>query len=127
MPPKREALRWAAYAEEDYEYAQLGLTRYPRNATWDFHQSAEKYLKAALLGQSIEPPRTHDLLRLLSLLEPGLQADSDPVIAASFLALFGVVRRYLGDLPEVSVQDARRAQNEATKLRAFVRKKLSLD
>ena len=69
MPPKREALRWAAYAEEDYEYAQLGLTRYPRNATWDFHQAAEKYLKAALLEENIEPPRTHDLLRLLSLLK----------------------------------------------------------
>ena len=126
MPPKPEALRWAAYAEEDYEYAQLGLTRFPRNATWDFHQAAEKYLKAALLEENTEPPRTHDLLLLLSLLEPGLHVDSKLVTAASELALFGVARRYPGDLPEVSVQDAKRAQAAATELRLFARKKLSL-
>ena len=68
-----------------------------------------------------------DSNQMIPAIEPGLQADSDPVTAASFLALFGVVRRYPGDLLEVSVQDAQRAQNEATKLRAFARKKLSLD
>ena len=124
---RREALRWAAYAEEDYNYAQLGSERYPRAASWNFHQAAEKYLKAALLDAGVEPPRTHDLLRLLSLLEPDLEQDSDLVEAASVLALFGVVRRYPGDLPEVSTQDAQRAQDAATQLRAFARAKLSLD
>ena len=130
MPPdenKQEALRWAAYAEEDYEYAQLGLADYPRNASWDFHQAAEKYLKAALFNANTEPPRTHDLLRLLSLLEPELPNDSELVTAASNLALFGVIRRYPGDLPAVSVQDAERARNAAAKLRIFAREKLSLD
>lgn len=126
MPPKREALRWAAYAEEDYEYAQLGTSRYPRNATWDFHQAAEKYLKAALFDQGVEPPRTHDLLRLLSILAPKLSSDSELVEAASDLALFGVVRRYPGDLPDVTTQDAARAQRAAAKIRAFVRNRLSL-
>jgi HEPN domain-containing protein len=38
-----------------------------------FHcqQSAEKYLKALLQDWGIEPPRTHDLAKLLSLLAPG--------------------------------------------------------
>ena len=124
---KLEALRWITYAEEEYNYAQLGFRRYPRTASWNFHQAAEKYLKAALLNTDTEPPRTHDLLRLLSLLEPDLARDSEVVKAASVLALFGVARRYPGDLPEISVQDIERARDAATCLRAFVRSKLSLD
>ena len=128
MPPDRqEALIWAAYAEEDYEYALLGLQTHPRNAGWDFHQAAEKYLKAALLNLGQEPPRTHDLLRLLSLLAPELPNDDERVIAASTLALFGVASRYPGDLPEVNVEDAKRAQSAALKLRTFVRSKLFPD
>ncbi len=124
MPPdQREALRWAAYAEEDYEYALLGLQTHPRNAGWDFHQAAEKYLKAALLNVGQELPRTHDLLRLLSLLAPELPSDDERVIAASTLALFGVASRYPGDLPEVSVEDAKRAQSAALTLRTFARSK----
>jgi HEPN domain-containing protein len=125
-PEREEALRWARYAEDDWEYALLGLESHPRGASWNFHQAAEKYLKAVLLSGGIEPPRTHDLLLLLGLAEPELAGDSDLVVAASDLALFGVVRRYPGDLPEVGLEDALHAKAQAAMIRGFARERLGL-
>jgi HEPN domain-containing protein len=125
-PEKEEALRWARYAEDDWEYGLLGLESHPRGASWNFHQAAEKYLKAVLLSGGIEPPRSHDLLLLLGLAEPHLAVDSEIVMAASDLALFGVVRRYPGDLPEVGLEAARYAQAQAAVIRGFARERLGL-
>ena len=126
-PDDGEALRWAAFAEEDYQYALLGMREYPRNASWDFHQAAEKYLKAILKSRGTEPPRTHDLLLLLTLLVPELSPDDELVEAASGLALFGVIRRYPADLPEVGQEDARRARTLAEHIRGFARRELGLE
>jgi hypothetical protein len=42
------------------------------------------------------------------------------------LALFGVVRRYPGDLPEVGLEDALHAKAQAAMIRGFARERLGL-
>ncbi|MFA5786801.1 MAG: HEPN domain-containing protein [Actinomycetota bacterium] len=128
MPPDREeALRWVGYAEEDWQYGLTGLEGFPRPAAWSFHQSAEKYLKATLLAAGKEPPRTHDLLRLLATVEPGLGPDHELALAASGLAPFGAASRYPGDLPDLTMEDARRARESAATIRGFARARLGMD
>jgi HEPN domain-containing protein len=103
-PEKEEALRWARYAEDDWEYGLLGLES---RASWNFHQAAEKYLKAVLLYGGIEPPRTHDLLLLLGLAEPELGVGSELVMAASDFGRFWVVWGFTGGFPGVGLEGAR--------------------
>jgi HEPN domain-containing protein len=62
---------WIAKAEGDLNTAQREL-RARRDPNYDsacFHsqQCAEKYLKAFLVSQKIEPPRIHNLIELLKL------------------------------------------------------------
>ncbi len=42
MPDSKDLRRWIQYAKEDYEAAMLILLSHPRNASFDFQQSAEK-------------------------------------------------------------------------------------
>ncbi|MBI4728223.1 MAG: HEPN domain-containing protein [Acidobacteria bacterium] len=118
MPPDRdEALRWAAYAEEDWEYGVAGIERFPRGAGWNLHQAAEKYLKAVLLGEGWDPPRTHDLLHLLDAIHPDRGDELERALSA--LAPFGVASRYPGDLPRVTPDEAARARDAAAVVRRF--------
>lgn len=127
MPPDRdEALRWATVAEDDWEYALAGMERFPRGAGWNFHQTAEKYLKALLLLEGQEPPRTHDLLHLLGLAEPDVDPSGEIATAASALAPFGVSSRYPGDLAHVTPEGALRAREAAAAIRRFSRNRLGL-
>ncbi|MBW7896413.1 MAG: HEPN domain-containing protein [Opitutaceae bacterium] len=70
METDGEALRWLDFAREDLAYGGFGLERFPRAAAWSFQQAGEKALKAGLVAKSIVPPRTHDLVLLLNLLDP---------------------------------------------------------
>jgi HEPN domain-containing protein len=62
---------WIAKAEGDYVTARR--ERFARRspnydaACFHAHQMAEKYLKAFLQHHQLQPPRTHDLVELLSL------------------------------------------------------------
>jgi HEPN domain-containing protein len=61
---------WVEYAEEDLTMAKSALRRSkPLSTSSCFHsqQCAEKYLKAILIAQDIEFPKTHDLLILNTL------------------------------------------------------------
>jgi HEPN domain-containing protein len=72
MPDSKDVRRWIQYAKEDYEAALMILLAHPRNASFDFQQSAEKYLKAVLIAQGLEPDRTHDLVILLLCIDANL-------------------------------------------------------
>jgi HEPN domain-containing protein len=87
-----------------------------------FHaqQAAEKYLKAVLVWQQIEFPKTHDIGRLLELV-----ASLDPDLAAALreaasLTPYGVDYRYPGDYPEVSAKEAKRCIEAATAVREAI-------
>jgi HEPN domain-containing protein len=62
---------WVEKAQGDFNVAQreLRVRRLPNYDACCFHaqQCAEKYLKAFLVAQKIEPPRTHNLIDLLAL------------------------------------------------------------
>lgn len=70
METDGEALQWLDFAREDLAYGGFGLERFPRAAAWSFQQAAEKALKACLVAKACVPPRTHDLVLLLNLLDP---------------------------------------------------------
>ena len=70
MSEADEALEWVEYAEEDLIIAKSALRRSkPLTIGSCFHsqQCAEKYLKAILVSQNVEFPKTHDLLILNTL------------------------------------------------------------
>ena len=62
---------WVEKALGDFNVAQreLRVRRAPNYDACCFHaqQSAEKYLKAFLVSQKVDPPRTHNLIDLLKL------------------------------------------------------------
>lgn len=95
-----DVCRWLDYAQEDLDYGLLGLGRYPRAAAWSFQQSAEKALKACLLHMNKVPPRTHDLVLLLNLLES--EVSGEVRSAVLLLAEITASARYPDDAEPVS-------------------------
>jgi HEPN domain-containing protein len=70
---KRQTAKWVRKAEDDLIGARkLASGQPPLHDLVCFHcePSAEKYLKALLIDRGVAPPRTHDLLVLLTLLLP---------------------------------------------------------
>jgi HEPN domain-containing protein len=117
--------QWIIYAEQDWLYALNGLEKFPRPATWSLQQAAEKYLKALLLHLGKEPPRGHDLLFLLTL--TGILLPDDVRDAAAELNVYGPTRRYPGDLPEITSEEAISAKVATNVLRLWVRGQLELE
>ena len=118
---------WVEYAEEDLVMAQSALRRRkPLTTPSCFHsqQCAEKYLKAILVSQEIEFPKTHDLLILDTLC-------TDRGIFTGFtkedlgrLSGYAVHTRYPGNQP--TPDEAKDALNIAKKIRHFARTFLGL-
>jgi HEPN domain-containing protein len=103
--------QWLSYAGEDLEIAEEMLTqesRHLRHICWLSQQSAEKAIKAALISQQIEFPRTHNLTVLSSLLPAGWELKEHPL---DFLQLTGwaVEARYPGTWPDAEEADAQEA------------------
>ena len=70
-PAVHEALRWLRFSGEDLNVAGhliRGDLPAPRHACWLCQQAAEKALKAALVHEAIDFPRTHDLDALRNML-----------------------------------------------------------
>ena len=117
-PTVADALRWLRYSTEDLNVARLLLASsplVPRHVCWLAQQSAEKALKAALVLEDIAFPFTHDLDALRNRLP-----DSWPVHTThsdlAELTQWAVETRYPGDWPEVTEEDALRAESEAAGL-----------
>lgn len=104
--------QWLHRAGEDLGVARLLIeSNSPWNAAIAFHcqQAVEKSLKALLVHEQIEFPKTHDiglLVRLTGRMSSDLPIDPS---AAATLTPYGVDYRYPGDLPEVTPEEARSA------------------
>lgn len=119
---KLELVRgWIAKANQDLQSCATLLAASDAPLSWPacFHaqQAAEKYFKALLTCRQVEFPKTHDIGRLLKLLEA-----TDPDVAASLrvaaaLTPFGVEIRYPGDQPEPTANEARQALDLAQRVR----------
>lgn len=119
---------WVQKAEEDWHVGQMSYRsrKYPSYDAACFHaqQCAEKYLKGRLEEAGIAFPKTHDLIKLLSLViavEP-LWAALQPLIAP--LTPYAVTYRYPGFTTTKPV--AKAALNSCKVVRRVVRTALGL-
>lgn len=122
-----EARRWLQYAREDLLGAReiFGSTAIARHACWLAQQAAEKALKALLISEQVEHPRSHDLDLLWNLLPRSIRSHSEN-LELSELTEWAVEARYPGDWPEASSVDADRAIQNAEKVLNFVVNELGM-
>ena len=74
------------------------------NAGFHAQQACEKALKALLIALRHEPPRTHDLVELVDVLEelPGHHVNLFDKQALEALTPWALVGRYPGDIPDIA-------------------------
>ena len=118
---------WAAKAEADFEAAKTlfrsrkkGL---PDLVCYHCQQCAEKYLKAYLTFRRVKFPKTHDLEKLLNLVETFdhlLEVIRDPI---QFLNPYSVTARYPGD--EAARSEAKKALQMLKLARKLLRERIS--
>lgn len=119
--------QWIERAEEDLRNAEHTLTlgKDCPFGTICFHaeQCVEKYLKAFLVSQGIDFPKTHNIPELLALVpssvRPALLAEEQEQLTD-----YATVTRYPGDWEPITRQDAEVAVKMARKVREAVRKHL---
>ena len=131
MPRPDEVLKvirqWIERAEEDLRNAEYTLTLREDCpfGTVCFHaeQCVEKYLKALLVSQNIDFPKTHNIPELLALVPASIR----PVLSAEEqeqLTDYATVLRYPGDWEPITREDAEAAVKVARRIREEVRKHL---
>ena len=87
-------------------------------------QFAEKYLKAFLVSKGIEPPYTHDLVKLLSLCEAENTLFNEIKQRCIVLTEYGVQPRYPDDM-RINEDDMKRALHYAEVVKVFFLEKVS--
>lgn len=128
MSDPSDPLNWVAYAEEDLIMAKSALRRSkPLTTPSCFHsqQCAEKYLKAILVSQNIEFPKTHDLLILNTLCTVGGILTGFEKEDLGRLSGYAVHTRYPGNQP--TSEEAKDALEIAKTVRRFARTFLGLE
>ena len=118
------AHQWIEKAEHDLKNAEHTLTL-EKDCPFDTicfhaHQCAEKYLKALLLSQSLDFPKTHDLRVLIQLV---LSKFSVVLDMAELLKLnrYSIESRYPGDWDPITRSEAEEAVAIAQRVREAVR------
>lgn len=82
-------------------------------------------MKSAILAGGAAPPRSHDVVELLALVVPDLPPGDALRAAAVEISAVSPARRYPGDLPEPTVEEARSLRNAAALILEFARERLS--
>jgi HEPN domain-containing protein len=116
---------WVQFAESNWQAASRCLENHPNEAILLFAQSAEKYLKAALIQQKIVLLSTHDLEKLMLLALP----EPDQMLRQSAALLLQAPERSTypneHELPEPD--EAKAFRNAAVMIRQTVRDMLQLE
>jgi HEPN domain-containing protein len=111
-PDRREvAARWLRWAVEDLllaEHTAADEDLVPRGSCIWAHQAAEKAIKALLIARDIDPPKLHDLDRLVTRL-PEADASAFDGIDLPELTRWSIEGRYPADLDEATRADGLRA------------------
>ncbi|HOX38879.1 MAG TPA: HEPN domain-containing protein [Candidatus Brocadiia bacterium] len=118
---------WVEKAENDLKNAAhtLRMGKECPSDTVVFHaqQCVEKYLKALLIWNSIEFPKTHDIEHLTGLMPTdvnhGLTVEEQRILTS-----YAIAARYPGDQEMPSISEAREAVRLARRVRSAIRKKL---
>jgi HEPN domain-containing protein len=127
MSGRSEQFDWVEYAEEDLIMAKSALRRskpLPTSSCFHSQQCAEKYLKAILLSQDIEFPKTHDLLILNTLCADGGIFTGFTKEDLGRLSGYAVHTRYPGNQP--TLDEAKDALKIAQTIRRYARTFLGL-
>ena len=121
------AKEWFESAASDFEYAKIGLKQeivYPQIA-FLCQQSAEKYLKGFLVLHKVEPPRIHDLPKLLDTCKKIDSELEDLREACELLTGFYIEARYPPDIPDYSKKDIEVAFDNAEIVKDGIEKRLA--
>ena len=121
MKNQKEVLEWLEYAESDMELAKKGkVSRKIKFETLCFHaqQAAEKTIKAVLIFNHIDFPKTHEIEVLLKILTKNDVNIPKPVAESKYLTKYAVTKRYPGEEMEVNKKE----YNEAVKVASLVLK-----
>jgi len=119
-------VEWIAKAEEDFESAK-SLVKKRKKPVPDvicFHcqQSIEKYLKAFLTKNNLEPPATHDLQRLNNICQKIAKDFKQIREGLNILNAYSVNYRYPGE--GATVRESKISFQIASKIRKFLISKL---
>ena len=122
--------QWLEKAEHDYKTMEY-ILRFKDDSVLDmacFHaqQCVEKYLKALLVADEIDFPKTHDLVVLFGLIEPRIPLHID-VKELLPLNRYAVESRYPGAWDPITREEAETAVKVTEKLRSVVRSHFSAD
>ena len=127
VPPDvvRRVGQWVEKAEHDLQTAEHTLTlegNCPRDMVC-FHaqQCVEKYLKAVLVAESVEFPRSHDLVILMKLVKARLPLAVE-LGAVQPLNRYTIEARYPGDWEPITREETDEAVDIARKVRAEARR-----
>ncbi len=96
---------WLEFAEEDLEASRILVKRgLIRTATYHLQQVVEKSLKALLILQGAEIPRTHDIERLMNLLSSSYTIPRDLWDAVN-LTEYAFTTRYPDDYEPIGEEE----------------------
>jgi HEPN domain-containing protein len=123
MDRQEELRQWFEKADHDLIAAEyLATMHYPRpDEIICFHcqQAAEKYLKGFLFEKHIDPPRIHNLQKLLELCENINTEFSGILRQCSVLNTFSVIPRYPDEF-QIAEDDVKKAMQYAAEVKDFV-------
>lgn len=113
---------WMRIAENDLKSARaLERDALFETACYHCQQAAEKYLKAYLIYAAIEPPRSHDLTRLVTIAKMVEGKFEKLNEAATALSDYATLFRYPVDVPVTCTQeDTKEAIEMAQSVKEFV-------
>ncbi len=119
--------RWVRFAEEEFVAAGTLMKDSPHTAVYLLQQSSEKYLKAVLFFQGIDPPLSHNLRELVQMVSPQILSSSPEIKAARLINAVSIPARYPSELDDPTIEEAEAVQNAATVLRLHARVLLGLE
>jgi len=122
-PLPDEVMAWLHKARSDLLSARILVEHSPLvlgPAAFHCQQAAEKTLKAFLIWRSVSFERVHSLVYLMDLCEAQEPAFASLREETESLAPYAVEVRYPGDVPEISLDEARTAVAGAEAVWAFV-------
>lgn len=116
------ATQWFNHAENALGYAKTGLpdTSFYGWICFLCHQSAELYLKGLLTLLHVEPPKTHDLTKLLELCRERDSSLESLLSACTFLNRYYIAARYSPDVESVTKEKTEQAIRFASDIESAV-------
>ena len=109
---ERLVAQWLHKAQTDLQAAKVLLScdpPLPYPSCFSSQQAAEKYLKAFLVHNGVDFPKTHDIQEMLDLVESVSPALAHSLGDAIVLTQYALQVRYPGELPEPEPDEARAA------------------